>query len=647
MNKFTLMIATLLLVIITTSSQAQNSSFTYQGRLTAGNVAANGTYDMQFKLVDNNDNQIGSTFTNNSVPVNNGVFTVELDFGAAVFSGPLRYLQIGVRLTGSGDSYELLMPSQPLTSAVYAIRAASTATADNANQLAGVAASQYVKTSDSRLTDARTPTAGSTNYIQNTNALQASSNFNISGNGTAGGALSANSVNTTTQYNLGGQRLLMAVGNSTFGGLDSGKANIGAQDATFFGHSAGEQNTTGTSNTFVGSGAGSSNTSGSYNAFFGTSAGGQSTGNSNSFFGSDSGGATTTGDDNSFFGRNAGHLNKGGSRNSLFGAAAGFAQTGNDNAFFGYSAGVKNTADSNSFFGSHSGEDNVAGTDNSFFGRSAGGSNIDGSQNSFFGEEAGNLNTSAAGNSFFGYKTGFKSTGASNAMFGANSGGENTTGFANSFFGRDAGLGNQGGFDNVFVGRAAGGANVSGNDNTIIGTGANVGSGGLSFATAIGSQATVSTSNTIVLGRSNGSDAVQVPGTLNFGILGVAGNISLCWNVLKQLSNCSSSLRYKKDIQPFTSGLAVLNRLRPITFDWKQGGMHDLGFGAEDVAAIEPLLVTRNDKGEVEGVKYDRITAVLVNAVKEQQEQIKRQQSEIESLKTLVCQRNRRARVCK
>jgi hypothetical protein len=199
----------------------------------------------------------------------------------------------------------------------------------------------------------------------------------------------------------------------------------------------------------------------------------------------------------------------------------------------------------------------------------------------------------------------------------------------------------------VFVGRAAGGANVSGNDNTIIGTGANVGSGGLSFATAIGSQATVGTSNTIVLGRSNASDAVQVPGTLNFGILGVAGNISLCWNVLKQISNCSSSLRYKTNIQPFIGGLSVLNRLRPITFDWKQGGMHDLGFGAEDIAAVEPLLVTRDDKGKVEGVKYDRITAVLVNAVKEQQEQIKRQQSEIESLKTLVCQRNRRARVCK
>lgn len=55
--------------------------------------------------------------------------------------------------------------------------------------------------------------------------------------------------------------------------------------------------------------------------------------------------------------------------------------------------------------------------------------------------------------------------------------------------------------------------------------------------------------------------------------------------------------------------------------------MHDLGLGAEDVAAIEPLLVTYNAKGEVEGVKYDRIGVVLVNAVKEQQAEISSQRS--------------------
>ena len=100
-------------------------------------------------------------------------------------------------------------------------------------------------------------------------------------------------------------------------------------------------------------------------------------------------------------------------------------------------------------------------------------------------------------------------------------------------------------------------------------------------------------------------------------------------------------------MQPFKRGLELLNQLKPITFRWKADNILDLGFGAEDVAKAEPLLVTHNQNGEIEGVKYERISAVLVNAVKEQQEQIKRQQSEIESLKKLVCRRNRRAAVCK
>jgi hypothetical protein len=52
--------------------------------------------------------------------------------------------------------------------------------------------------------------SGSGNYIQNTASLQASSNFNISGNGTAAGTLSGNIINATTQYNTGSNRVLGA-----------------------------------------------------------------------------------------------------------------------------------------------------------------------------------------------------------------------------------------------------------------------------------------------------------------------------------------------------------------------------------------------------------------------------------------------------
>src|SRR6185369_11141620 len=105
---------------------------------------------------------------------------------------------------------------------------------------------------------------------------------------------------------------------------------------------------------------------------------------------------------------------------------------------------------------------------------------------------------------------------------------------------------------------------------------------------------------------------------------------SLCRNVNNEISTCSSSLRYKTNINTFSSGLDIVNRLRPITFDWRLGGMHDLGLGAEDVAAVNELLVIRNAEGQVEGVKYDRIGIVLLNAVKQQQTQIDDLKKQIE-----------------
>src|SRR6476660_4345695 len=191
------------------AARGQSTGFTYQGRLTDGGIPANGNYDLQFALFDATDgnNQIGQTKIVSSVPVSAGVFTVTLDFGANAFSGANRFLEISARPSGAG-TFTLLTPRQPITSTPYAVRSLSTASADNAQQLAGVAASQYVKTDDARLSDARDPKAGNSNYVQNTTNPQAATNFNISGNGTAGGTLSGNTVNAATQYNLGGQTVL-------------------------------------------------------------------------------------------------------------------------------------------------------------------------------------------------------------------------------------------------------------------------------------------------------------------------------------------------------------------------------------------------------------------------------------------------------
>jgi hypothetical protein len=187
----------------------QTSGFNYQGRLTDGGIPANGNYDLQFALFDAADgsNQIGQTKMVSSVPVSGGVFTVTLDFGANAFSGASRFLEISARPSGAAG-FTLLTPRQPITATPYSVRSLNSASADNAQQLAGVAASQYVKNDDARLTDARDPKAGNASYVQNSTSQQATTNFNISGNGTVGGTLSGNTVNAATQYNLGGQTVL-------------------------------------------------------------------------------------------------------------------------------------------------------------------------------------------------------------------------------------------------------------------------------------------------------------------------------------------------------------------------------------------------------------------------------------------------------
>ncbi len=166
-------------------------------------------------------------------------------------------------------------------------------------------------------------------------------------------------------------------------------------------------------------------------------------------------------------------------------------------------------------------------------------------------------------------------------------------------------------------------------------------------------------------GRFDGN--VAIFGKLSLS-LGTAGNTSLCRNIFNEIASCSSSLRYKTQVKPFSAGLTLVRRLRPVSFKWKTDGATDLGLIAEEVATIEPLLVTRNQQGEIEGVKYDHLNIVLINAVREQQtqltqlqqqlarqqqrntqqqEQLKQQQTRIETLKNLLCLDHPQASICK
>ena len=86
---------------------AQGTAFTYQGRLSDGVSPAQGIYDLRFAIYDSSGGgvQQGPTLTNSPTGVTNGLFTATLDFGAGIFPGADRWLEIGVRTNGGVAAY--------------------------------------------------------------------------------------------------------------------------------------------------------------------------------------------------------------------------------------------------------------------------------------------------------------------------------------------------------------------------------------------------------------------------------------------------------------------------------------------------------------------------------------------------------------
>ncbi len=590
---------------IAMSVSAQTTEFTYQGQLLNNTTPAIGNHDFEFSLFSavSGGTQLGSTITLTNVLVQNGVFSVQLNFGSN-FPGANRFLEIRVRPSGGG-AFTPLSPRQAISSSPYSIKSLS---ADNATQLGGVAANQYV----------------------------------LSG---------ASSINAGTQFNIGGQRVLSVQGtDNVFGGVGAGQINTGGAN-TFFGKNAGLANTTG---------------------------------GFNSFFGAVSGTANNTGDSNSFFGAFAGNVNSSGRFNSFFGRDA-----GEDNT----------TGESNSFFGRNAGAQNISADFNSFFGNGAGGSNTIGTNNVFVGASTGVTNVGGSNNTLLGFQANVGLTNLTNATA---IGSEATVSQSNSLV-----LGNA--FANVGIGTSTPSHRLTvGQDETpivpsalvgVFGAGptfsivrnttnnvegvfgaesaetifGSVSNNGLQFRTNNLGRMFITNLGNVGIGTGNPDSALHVVGGITVTFLSsvTQGEVQVCRNSFSQLSFCSSSIRYKDDVREFTSGLDLLRRLRPVSFRWTGSGQADLGLVAEEVEQVESRLVTRNDAGEIQGVKYDRVGVVLVNAVNEQQLQIESQrrqieeqqglirtqqrriellegqQVEIQALKILVCAQNKVAEICR
>jgi hypothetical protein len=124
---------------------AQGTAFTYQGKLAVGTNLATGLFDFRCSIFDvaSGGSPLAGPTTNAAVGVTNGLFTTTLDSGSGVFTGDVRWLDIGVRTNGGGN-FTPLAPRQQLTPTPYAMHAADAAAATSVN--GPVSAAQLIGT---------------------------------------------------------------------------------------------------------------------------------------------------------------------------------------------------------------------------------------------------------------------------------------------------------------------------------------------------------------------------------------------------------------------------------------------------------------------------------------------------------------------
>jgi hypothetical protein len=95
----------------------------------------------------------------------------------------------------------------------------------------------------------------------------------------------------------------------------------------------------------------------------------------------------------------------------------------------------------------------------------------------------------------------------------------------------------------------------------------------------------------------------------------------------------TSSERYKENIYTLDNALDKVTSLRGVSYNRKGDTKQEIGVIAEEVAVVLPEVLKYNSDGEPDSVSYGRLTAILIEAIKQQQNQIKELQNEIKTLK--------------
>ena len=351
--------------------------------------------------------------------------------------------------------------------------------------------------------------------------------------------------------------------------------------------------------TFYGSGALSSVTTGYHDSAFGYQAlQFNTTGNSNTATGTYALEHNTTGNNNTASGDGALYFNTIGSNNTAAGLGALLSNTsGNNNTATGYYALVINTTGSNNtangyqaLYNNTTGSNNLANGYQALYSNTTGYNNMASGALALFNNTTGFYNIANGSNAMV-----YNTTGRYNVAEGLNALRRNTTGGINTAVGLNALLNNTTGGANIALGGSAGSALTTGSYNIDIG---NVG--------------VAAEANTIRIGTSQ--TRAFVAGVKNTV---VSGGVPVYVSANGQLGTNPSSKRFKEEIAAMDKKSEAILALHPVTFRYKQeldpNGTAQFGLIAEEVAKVNPDLVTRDDKGEIYSVRYEAVNAMLLN----------------------------------
>ena len=97
-----------------------------------------------------------------------------------------------------------------------------------------------------------------------------------------------------------------------------------------------------------------------------------------------------------------------------------------------------------------------------------------------------------------------------------------------------------------------------------------------------------------------------------------------------------SSRRFKEEIKPMDKASEAILALNPVSFRYKKeiecNGSIMFGLIAEDVEKADPDLVTRNEKGQAETVRYEAVNAMLLNEFLKEHRKVEQLEKQVEAL---------------